>query len=78
MRQAIVTRNHMPDRMTYARLGKTGFLVSRVSVGGYANHGMRANAGTMASTDPDAYRAALQYLLDNGVNFFDTASCTSH
>lgn len=73
MKQAIVTRNHMPDRMTYARLGKTGFLVSRVAPGGYANHGMRANADTMASADPDAYRAALQYLLDNGVNFFDTA-----
>jgi len=63
----------MPDQMTYARLGKTGFLVSRVAVGGYANHGMKANADTMASADPDAYRAALQYLLDNGVNFFDTA-----
>lgn len=73
MRQALVTRNYMPDRMTYARLGKTGFLVSRVAVGGYANHGMRANADTMASADPDAYRAALQYLLDNGVNFIDTA-----
>jgi aryl-alcohol dehydrogenase-like predicted oxidoreductase len=37
----------MPDRMTYARLGKTGFLVSRVSLGGYANHGQKANAGTI-------------------------------
>jgi aryl-alcohol dehydrogenase-like predicted oxidoreductase len=78
MRQAIVTRNHMPNRMTYARLGKTGFLMSRVSVGGYVNHGMKANAGTMAGADPDAYRAALQYLLDNGVNFFDTAPDPSY
>jgi aryl-alcohol dehydrogenase-like predicted oxidoreductase len=68
----------MPDRVTYARLGKAGFLVSRVAVGGYANHGMRANTDTMASADPDAYRAALQYLLDNGVNFFDTAPDPSY
>lgn len=59
----------MPDRMTYARLGKTGFLVSRVPLGGYANHGQKANAGTMASADPDAYCAALQCLQDKGVNF---------
>jgi aryl-alcohol dehydrogenase-like predicted oxidoreductase len=78
MRRAIVKRNHLPDRMTYARLGKTGFLVSRVSVGGYANHGQRANADTMADADPDAYRAALQYLLDNGVNVFDTAPDPSY
>jgi aryl-alcohol dehydrogenase-like predicted oxidoreductase len=64
--------------MIYARLGKTSFLVSRVSLGGYANHGIKANAGTMTSADPDAYRAALQYLLNNGVNYFDTASCTRH
>jgi aryl-alcohol dehydrogenase-like predicted oxidoreductase len=68
----------MPDRMTYARLGRTGFWVSRVSVGGYANHGQRANAETMANADPDAYRAALRYLLDNGVNFFDTAPDPSY
>jgi aryl-alcohol dehydrogenase-like predicted oxidoreductase len=68
-----VFRNYMPDRMTYARLGKTDFAVSRVALGGYANHGQKANADTMASADPDAYRAALQYLLDNGVNFVDTA-----
>jgi len=78
MRQAIITRNHIPDRMTYARLGKTGLLVSRVAVGGYANHGMKANADTMAGADPDAYRAALQYLLDNGVNYFDTAPDPSY
>jgi aryl-alcohol dehydrogenase-like predicted oxidoreductase len=74
----IETRNHLPDRMTYARLGKTGFLVSRVAVGGYANHGQKANAETTAAADPDAYRAALQYLLDNGVNYFDTAPDPSY
>ena len=78
MTRAIVKRNHLPDRMTYARLGKTGFWVSRVAVGGYANHGQKANAHTMASTDPDAYRAALQYLLDSGVNVFDTAPDPSY
>jgi len=73
MKQDLVVRNYMPDRMTYARLGKTNFLVSRIGVGGYANHGMKANADTMADADPDAYLAALQYLLDNGVNFIETA-----
>jgi len=73
MKQALIMRNYMPDRMTYARLGKTNFLVSRIGIGGYANHGMKANADTMADADPDAYLAALQYLLDNGVNFFETA-----
>lgn len=73
MKSETVKRNHQPDRMTYSRLGKTGLEVSRIAVGGYANHGQEANAATEADVDPDAYRAALQYLLDNGVNYFDTA-----
>ena len=69
----IVYRNYKPDIMTYARLGKTNLMVSRIGLGGYNNAENGANAHLNAKANPTAYRENLQYLVDNGVNLFDTA-----
>ena len=66
-------RNHKPEIMTYARLGKTNIMASRIGLGGYSNGEKGANAHLNAKADPPAYRKTLQYLVDNGVNLFDTA-----
>lgn len=68
-----VYRNHKPEIMTYARLGKTNMMVSRIGHGGYNNAERGPNAHLNAKADPPAYRRTLEYLLDNGVNLFDTA-----
>jgi len=73
MGSAAVFRNHKPEMMTYARLGKTNMMVSRIGLGGYNNAEKGANAHLNANADPPAYRKTLEYLLDNGVNLFDTA-----
>jgi aryl-alcohol dehydrogenase-like predicted oxidoreductase len=59
--------------MTYERLGKTNIMVSRIGLGGYNNAEKGVNAHLNAKADPPAYRKNLQYLVDNGVNLFDTA-----
>jgi len=66
-------RNHKPEILTYTRLGKTNIMVSRIGLGGYNNTERGVNAHLNAKADPSAYRKNLQYLVDNGVNLFDTA-----
>lgn len=70
---ALAYRNHKPEVMTYARLGKTNIMVSRIGLGGYNNSERGINAHLNAKSDPPAYQENLQYLVDNGVNLFDTA-----
>ena len=64
----IERRNHKPEIMMYKRLGRTNFLVSRIALGGYGNP-----TPPRADDDPQAYESMLQFLIDNGVNYFDTA-----
>jgi aryl-alcohol dehydrogenase-like predicted oxidoreductase len=63
-------RNHRPDLMSYRRLGKTNLMVSTLALGGASNYG---NGGPGATSDPSAYQAMMQRLLDLGINHFDTS-----
>ena len=47
-----VYRNYKPDIMTYARLGKTNIIVSRIGLGGYNNAEKGVNAHLNAKADP--------------------------
>ena len=53
--------------MKYRTLGKTNYKISEVSFGGWAI------GGTWGDVDDKVSMAALEYAVDMGVNFFDTA-----
>lgn len=59
--------------MIYRRLGKSGLIVSALSLG-TMQFGQAANLGKL---DQDATTAMIRYALDRGINFIDTADVYS-
>lgn len=53
--------------MQYRELGKTGMKISEVSFGTWAI------GGAWGKTNDEAALASLEYAIEQGVNFFDTA-----
>ena len=56
------------EKLTYRQLGKSGIMVSEIGMGLWA-----AGGDAWGKTDDDKILDAVDYALDAGVNFFDTA-----
>lgn len=62
--------------MLYSKLGNTGLIVSRLTLGTMTFGAGRGNAAIAKTREPDAQRL-VSHAIDAGVNFFDTADVYS-